>query len=41
MTIKFRISHMTKFIRSKTDEYGHYDDQTLKTRVSHMINDIS
>ena len=28
---------MTKFIRLKTHNHGHYDDQTLKARVNHMI----
>ena len=28
---------MIKFIRLKTDENSHNDDQILKARVSHMI----
>ena len=28
---------MIKFIGLKTNEYSHYDDQTLKTRATRMI----
>ena len=31
---------MIKFIRLKTDEYNHNDDQILKARVSHMIKGL-
>lgn len=31
---------MTKFIRSKTDEYGHYDDQTLVANPKHCRLDF-